>query len=194
MQSSPQTRVDGIDQDTSAVSVRGWGMSGKQGEVFADLDLDVPVGAIAVIRGTAGSGKTSLLRAGLVPYLDASGAKNAYASGETASVRVVLDAIAPGAGSLFAALEARCSAGGRRLALVLDQVEPLVATADGRDFLAALLDGARPDEALARGVASGSHAVGGVGGTGRLADRDTVRTAAARLLDLTTRTVVGSPA
>jgi sugar/nucleoside kinase (ribokinase family) len=50
-------------------------------------------------------------------------------------------------------------------------------------FIAALLDGCPPREALARAVASGSHAIGGIGGTGRLADAAQVRAAARALLD-----------
>lgn len=46
---------------TNTVSLRGWGLSGKRGEVFSDLDLDVPRGGVTIIRGAAGTGKTSLL-------------------------------------------------------------------------------------------------------------------------------------
>ncbi|WP_309132723.1 ATP-binding cassette domain-containing protein [Brevibacterium sp.] len=45
----------------SGISLRGWSLNGKQGEVFADVDLDVPAGSVAIIRGAAGTGKTSLL-------------------------------------------------------------------------------------------------------------------------------------
>ncbi len=44
-----------------AISLRGWSMSGRQGDVFADVDLDVPAGSLAIIRGSGGTGKTSLL-------------------------------------------------------------------------------------------------------------------------------------
>jgi sugar/nucleoside kinase (ribokinase family) len=48
-------------------------------------------------------------------------------------------------------------------------------------FLAARLDGASLDDALARAVASGSISVGGWSGTGRMATRDEAVAAAARL-------------
>ncbi|RBP62532.1 ABC transporter family protein [Brevibacterium sanguinis] len=46
---------------SGAIRVRDWAMSGKQGDVFADVDLDIPAGSVAIVRGPAGSGKTSLL-------------------------------------------------------------------------------------------------------------------------------------
>ncbi|HZZ96667.1 MAG TPA: carbohydrate kinase family protein [Jatrophihabitantaceae bacterium] len=58
----------------------------------------------------------------------------------------------------------------------IDPVEPVDTTGAGDNFdagfLAGLLDGAAPAQALARGVASGTFAVGGWGGTGRLATRE----------------------
>lgn len=61
MESNSQTLAEEADIATDAVHLSGWSMSGKQGDVFSDIDLDVPRGAIAIIRGAAGSGKTSLL-------------------------------------------------------------------------------------------------------------------------------------
>ena len=61
MESTTDTLAEDADTDTPAVSLRGWSLSGKQGDVFADIDIEVPVGAIAIVRGPAGSGKTSLL-------------------------------------------------------------------------------------------------------------------------------------
>src|SRR5699024_6472858 len=51
------------DIDDTAVSLSGWSMSGKQGSVFSDIDLELPTGAIAIVRGPAGSGKTAFLLA-----------------------------------------------------------------------------------------------------------------------------------
>ena len=61
MESTSQTLAEEPEIDTRALRLSGWGMSGKQGEVFSDVDLDVPRGAIAIVRGAAGTGKTSLL-------------------------------------------------------------------------------------------------------------------------------------
>ena len=61
MESTMNTLAEDTDIDAPAVAVRGWSLSGKQGDVFTDIDLEVPTGAIAVVRGPAGSGKTSLL-------------------------------------------------------------------------------------------------------------------------------------
>ena len=61
MESTKYTLAEDADIDAPAVSLRGWSVSGKQGDVFADVDLEVPTGAVAVIRGPAGSGKTSFL-------------------------------------------------------------------------------------------------------------------------------------
>ncbi|SMX67895.1 ABC transporter [Brevibacterium iodinum ATCC 49514] len=61
MESTTDTFAEDTDIDAPAVVLRGWSLSGKQGDVFTDIDLEVPTGAIAVVRGPAGSGKTSLL-------------------------------------------------------------------------------------------------------------------------------------
>jgi iron complex transport system ATP-binding protein len=61
MESTTDTLTEDDDIDDTAVSLSGWSMSGKQGSVFSDIDLEVPTGAIAIVRGPAGSGKTSFL-------------------------------------------------------------------------------------------------------------------------------------
>lgn len=61
MQSNSETLVDETEQAISQVSLREWGISGKNGDVFSDVELDVPRGSVAIVQGPAGSGKTSLL-------------------------------------------------------------------------------------------------------------------------------------
>ncbi|GAA0034175.1 ATP-binding cassette domain-containing protein [Brevibacterium metallidurans] len=66
MQSDSHTLAGGTEDTTddtadAAVTLRDWGMSGSRGPVFSDIDLTVESGALAIIRGAAGSGKTSLL-------------------------------------------------------------------------------------------------------------------------------------
>lgn len=61
MQSDSHTLAAPTEVDRAAVTLRDWGMSGKQGPVFSDIDLTVASGSLAIIRGAAGSGKTSLL-------------------------------------------------------------------------------------------------------------------------------------
>ena len=61
MESTTDTLTEHDDIDDTAVSLSGWSMSGKQGSVFSDIDLELPTGAIAIVRGPAGSGKTSFL-------------------------------------------------------------------------------------------------------------------------------------
>ena len=72
------------------------------------------------------------------------------------------------------------------VAVAADAAEIVDTTGAGDNFdagfIAAVLDGCTPREALARAVASGSHAVGGFGGTGAMADAAHVRAAAATLL------------
>ena len=44
-----------------AATARGLTLTGRRGPVFGPLDLEVPEGALAVVRGPQGSGRTSLL-------------------------------------------------------------------------------------------------------------------------------------
>jgi sugar/nucleoside kinase (ribokinase family) len=62
-----------------------------------------------------------------------------------------------------------------RWRVAIEPVVPVDTTGAGDNFdagfLAGLLDGAAPEQALARAVATGSYSVGGWGGTGQLASR-----------------------
>ncbi|MER7078840.1 ATP-binding cassette domain-containing protein, partial [Saccharopolyspora kobensis] len=68
-----------MDVDGVSILGRGIAAKGPEGVVFANLDLQVSAGALAVIAGPSGTGRTSLLLAlsGRLPlitgYLDVSG-------------------------------------------------------------------------------------------------------------------------
>lgn len=61
MESATETLAEDAGTDEKSIAVHSWSMSGKQGEVFDDVDLEIPAGGLAIVRGPAGSGKTSLL-------------------------------------------------------------------------------------------------------------------------------------
>lgn len=61
MESTTETLAEDTDSDEQSIAVRNWSLSGKQGEVFDDIDLEIPEGGLAIVRGPAGSGKTSFL-------------------------------------------------------------------------------------------------------------------------------------
>jgi RND superfamily putative drug exporter len=48
-------------EDAPAVTARGLGLYGARGPVYHGVDLDVPQGAVLVVHGAAGTGKTALL-------------------------------------------------------------------------------------------------------------------------------------
>ncbi|GAA4611862.1 ATP-binding cassette domain-containing protein [Saccharopolyspora hordei] len=68
-----------MDVDGVSILARGIAAKGPEGVVFSNLDLQVSAGALAVVAGPGGSGRTSLLLAlsGRLPlitgYLDVSG-------------------------------------------------------------------------------------------------------------------------
>jgi formylglycine-generating enzyme required for sulfatase activity len=77
-----------------------------------------------VVTAPSGVGKTSLLRAGLVPRLAQLGVLGLYASGRATPLATLVEALAPGAPDLPTALGRRAGAG--RVVVVLDQVEALL--------------------------------------------------------------------
>jgi formylglycine-generating enzyme required for sulfatase activity len=77
-----------------------------------------------VVTAPSGVGKTSLLRAGLVPRLAQLGVLGLYASGRATPLATLVEALAPGAPDLATALDRRAGAG--RVVVVLDQVEALL--------------------------------------------------------------------
>jgi hypothetical protein len=88
-----------------------------------------------VVTAPSGVGKTSLLRAGLIPRLGQLGVIAGYASGRAAPVATLIEALAAGAPDLASALAAR--SGAARVVVVIDQVEALFLD-DGADLAAVL--------------------------------------------------------
>lgn len=98
-------------------------------------------GRAVVFTAPSGTGKTSLLRAGLVPYLDASGIANVYLMCEPGVTGALRRAIHPTADSVRAALVAWRAERARRLVVILDQFEAVLAqTGEGVGLLDELLD------------------------------------------------------
>ncbi len=105
-------------------------LHGREADVVA-LARQLEAGRPVVVAAPSGTGKTSLLRAGLVPYLDASGTPSRYV-GDRDDARACLAALDGHRG---------------RMIIVLDQVEAWL----GDAALDALID-ARADVAIVLGV------------------------------------------
>ncbi|HEY4240522.1 MAG TPA: SUMF1/EgtB/PvdO family nonheme iron enzyme [Kofleriaceae bacterium] len=99
------------------------------------LRARVEAGRAAVLTAPSGTGKTSLLRAGLGPLLDADGVPHVYVACEGHASRILADRL--GGGGLRAALTAWL-ADGRFRVIVLDQLE--AALGPGGDAAALLAD------------------------------------------------------
>src|SRR5262249_570566 len=100
----------------------------------------IAVRSAVVIAAPSGTGKTSLLRAGLIPYLDAAGIGSVYVACEPGAPLAIVEAIAPGARSIREAIAAWNAAGPRRLVLILDQLERILVHGDDVALLAEILD------------------------------------------------------
>ncbi len=79
-----------------------------------------------VLTAPSGTGKTSLLRAGLIPYLDAAGDHSVYLAFAPGAPISLAKAISPGSNSLSEALARWVPRRARRLVLLLDQIEILL--------------------------------------------------------------------
>jgi formylglycine-generating enzyme required for sulfatase activity len=92
----------------------------------ADLALlteHVLFGRSVIYTAPSGIGKTSLLRAGLVPRLEALGIRAIYQACRGQPIPALAAAIAPGSSSIGEAIETWRGQHDRRLVLVLDQIE-----------------------------------------------------------------------
>ena len=113
-------------------------LHGRDADVLR-LARRLDVRRTVVFTAPSGTGKTSLLRAGLVPYLDAAGTSHIYLACEPGARAALLRAH-PAATSLeaaFAAWEAR----DRRLVVILDQLESVLALdGEGQPLLVELIE------------------------------------------------------
>jgi formylglycine-generating enzyme required for sulfatase activity len=106
----------------------------------------ITAGRQIVLTAPSGTGKTSLLRAGLIPYLDAEGTAHVYVSCEARATAALTAALAPSAASLADAVALRRARG--RLVVILDQLEvALGPDGDGPTLLDTLLATRAPDPA-----------------------------------------------
>ncbi len=120
-----------------------------------DDDLAVVVdhalyGRSVIYTAPSGTGKTSLLRAGLVPRLDALGITAIYVRCRDEPVARIAGQIWPGATTLAAAITQHHAQRTGGLVLVLDQLEAVLATPDGGDLVRAIV--ARDDVAAVLSV------------------------------------------
>ncbi|MBL8625009.1 MAG: SUMF1/EgtB/PvdO family nonheme iron enzyme [Myxococcales bacterium] len=81
---------------------------------------------VVVVTAPSGTGKTSLLRAGLMPALERYGASSIYVSGRAAPVADAIAQLAPDAADLAAAISAQVTRTRERLVVIVDQLEALL--------------------------------------------------------------------
>ncbi|MDQ3336823.1 MAG: SUMF1/EgtB/PvdO family nonheme iron enzyme [Myxococcota bacterium] len=103
---------------------------------LADLAEAVLYRRSVIYTAPSGTGKTSLLRAGLLPRLEALGVRAIYLRCRADCTRALANEIHPGAETIGAAIAAWHEQGGGKLVLVLDQLETALSDPD---FLATVL-------------------------------------------------------
>ncbi len=101
-------------------------LHGREADI-AELIEHVLYRRTVIYTAPSGTGKTSLLRAGLVPRLEALGVAVAYVRCRNAPVGAIAQAIVPGASSVAEAITHHTAQRGGKLVIVLDQLEAVLA-------------------------------------------------------------------
>lgn len=114
-------------------------LRGREADVMR-LVRRIESGRPIVLTAPSGTGKTSLLRAGLIPYLEAEGTAHVYLACDARASAALTGALVPGSTSVGDAIAVR-RARGQRLVIILDQLE-VVLGGDGPALLDALLGSA----------------------------------------------------
>ncbi len=101
-------------------------LHGRDADI-AELIEHVLYRRTVIYTAPSGTGKTSLLRAGLVPRLETLGVAVAYVRCRNAPVGAIAQAIVPGASSVADAIAQHTAQRGGKLVIVLDQLEAVLA-------------------------------------------------------------------
>lgn len=120
-------------------------LCGRAADVLR-LARRVETARAVVLTAPSGTGKTSLLRAGVIPYLDAAGRRHVYLACEPGAPAALAALISPGTTKLADALARRA---GEHLVVILDQLEVALGNGEAGDLLASLLGS---DVAMVLGV------------------------------------------
>ena len=112
-------------------------LRGRERELTTLVDHVLFRGAV-IVTAPSGVGKTSLLRAGLVPALSRYGATAVYVSARDRPVDAAIAALAPTAEDLSAALIASAARTHGRQVVIVDQLEALLGEGDAAQLTALL--------------------------------------------------------